>query len=320
LLLHSASLVGQQIVRTSHPQDSLQNSNGNLAPLGAQATGQAAEARTQILIRASELPGPGAQLIGLEVHAQSDVTLIYSSLQIRVAPTQNTTLSPTFAANLASPQLVLSQGALPVTYAQSSWTTILFGAPYVHNGQSSLVLDVQKIVDPATFALAVMDVPSQPTRPDLPRMIYAFGGPGSGASLSSSALVAADPLCVRLLWRSASTMRHRSDVAASGNHYALGTIVNLFVEATPGSSFFVGYDDALLGVPVVVPGVPDFLRITAPIATIGTVDATGIGALGVLIPLNPFLVGLRVVYQAGVFDVGTGSGRWTNTHEHRVSP
>lgn len=319
LMLPATSLVAQQIVRTSHPQDTLQSGNGNLAPLGVQATGQAAEARTQMLIRASELPGPGAQLVGIEVHAQSDVTLIYRSLQVRVAATQSAALSSTFAANLVAPQLVLQQTGLQVTYAQANWTTVSFSAGYVHDGQSALVLDIQKVIDPATFSLCVMDVPSQPARPELPRMLYAFGGPGSGADQSSSALVAADPLCVRLLWRGVPAMRHRSDRGASGNHYALGSIVSVVVEATPGSTFFVGYDDALLGVPVAVPGVPDLLRISAPIATVGSVDATGVGGFGVAIPLAPLLVGLRVVYQAGVVDVG-GAGRWTNTHEHRVNP
>src|SRR5262249_10510272 len=76
--LAGSDLAAQLFVRTAHPQETLQNNSGNLSPLGVFATGQAAEARTQILLRALELPGPGAQLAGIEVHSQGDSALLYS--------------------------------------------------------------------------------------------------------------------------------------------------------------------------------------------------------------------------------------------------
>ncbi|MBM3961920.1 MAG: hypothetical protein FJ306_08490 [Planctomycetes bacterium] len=41
-------LPAQQVARTAHPQESVHDNNGNLAPFGVFNTGAGAEARTQI--------------------------------------------------------------------------------------------------------------------------------------------------------------------------------------------------------------------------------------------------------------------------------
>lgn len=313
-------LPAQQGALTSHPQDSIQNGNGNLAPFGVQPTGQAAEARSQLLIRASELPGPGAVLVGIEVHAQADAALIYQLLRIRVGNTTAAALTSNLVANAQNAQTVLNQSGLFVNYATAGWTRIAFTTPFLHDGLSSIVIDVQKVVDTQTLPLVVMDVPSQPARTDLPRMMYAFGGPGSGASTATGALLSADPVCVRLVWNSAPTLRHRSDLGGSGNHYALGTPIDVTLTASNGSTYLLGFDVAFLASPLVVPGVAGVLHAAPPIARIGSVGAGGLASFTLSIPADPFLVGVNVVFQGGVLDGVTGVGRWTNACDGFVAP
>lgn len=313
-------LPAQQGALTSHPQDSIQNGNGNLAPFGVQPTAQAAEARSQILVRASELPGPGAVLVGLEVHAQADASLIYQSLRLRVGNTTLAALSSNLVANAQTAQTVLNAGNVVVNYTVANWTRIAFATPFVHDGVSSLVIDVQKVVDLQTLPLVVMDVPSPPTRTDLPRMMYAIGGPGSGASTATGALLSADPICVRLVWNGAPTLRHRSDLGASGNHYAIGTPIDVTLTTTAGSPFLLGFDVAFLAAPVTVPGVTGVLHVAPPIARLGSATAGGVASWTLPIPADPFLVGVNVVFQGGVLDLANGLARWTNACDGFVAP
>src|SRR5262245_48671945 len=69
-LAFAATLTCQQVQRTAHPQESIQNNNGTLLPFGCLSPTAFTEGRTQILIRDQELPGPGAILVGLEVHCE----------------------------------------------------------------------------------------------------------------------------------------------------------------------------------------------------------------------------------------------------------
>lgn len=313
-------LPAQQGALTSHPQDSIQNGNGNLAPFGAQPTGQAAESRSQLLIRSSELPGPGALLVGLEIHAQADATLLYQLLRIRVGNTAASGLSSNLTQNAQNAQTVLDASGFQVVYSVAGWTRIAFAAPFAHDGSSALVIDVQKVVDPLTLPLVVMDVPSPPSRPDLPRMVYAFGGPGSGASSATSALLSADPICVRLVWNGAPTLRHRSDLGPSGNHYAIGTTIDVALTTTAGSPYLLGFDVAFLASPIAVPGFAGVLHVAPPIARLGFASASGVASWSLPIPPDPFLVGVDVVFQGGVLDLANGVLRWTNACDGFVAP
>ncbi len=316
----SASLAAQQVVRTAHPQESLQNLNANLAPLGVLATGQAAEARAQILLRPLELPGPGAVLVGIEVHSQTAGTLVYSSLNIRAAATSAATLSTSFDANLANPVTVLAATNLSVAYSATAWTTLPVTGGYVHDGQSALILDFRKVVSPTRLIQIAMDSPSPPVRTDRPQMLHATGGIGSGAAQATIATTAADPLCLRLLWTGVPAMRHRSDPGPSGNHYALGTVVTYTVEGQPGSFYISGLATSALAAPVTVPGVQGLLYVFAPYDQVAFLDANGIAVHTVTIPPAAVFVGLHVTYQAGVLDALTGNGQFTNAHDHYVNP
>src|SRR5262249_2043563 len=99
----AAPLACQQVQRTAHPQETIENSNGSVLPLGCLDATAFTEARTQIQLRSQELPGPGAVLIGMEVHCQQTLALDYTSLEIDVFRTTASGLSVTFANNETLP-------------------------------------------------------------------------------------------------------------------------------------------------------------------------------------------------------------------------
>ncbi|MGE3171782.1 MAG: hypothetical protein AB7O97_04095 [Planctomycetota bacterium] len=315
----AASLAAQQVARTAHPQDTLVNGGGNLAPLGVFPTGIGAEARTQLLLRSVELPASGAVLTGIEVHCPGTLTMTYQALTITVARTTQTGLGNTFAANLAAPVVVLQGNGLSVPYVSGSWSVIPLNGSYVHDGFSSLVVEFRKVVSPGSLFFCSMDTPSAPARTDRPPMLYSLGGLGSGVANASVATVTAEPIALRLVWSGVPTMRHRSDIQPSGNHYALGSPVDLVVDGTPGSFFMTGVDLAFQPVPFVLPGVGGRLRVVGQTIGGGTLDANGVGVQTVRIPVDPGLVGVKVVYQGGVFDALTRVGTFTNGHDHFVN-
>ncbi|HLQ38994.1 MAG TPA: hypothetical protein VK348_14385, partial [Planctomycetota bacterium] len=186
-LLFAATLSAQTGNLTAYPQDSTQNSGGSMVPFGASSDGRYAEGRTQMLVPAPYLPGPGAVLTALWVKCQSSVAIHYGSLQITVAPTTTAALSTTFGDNLASPVVVLPASNLTVNYT-AQWTQIPFTTQYVHDGVSSLVIDVQKAVV-VPFPSAVMASTGSPRRSDLPNMLYATGILGSAASVAAAATI-----------------------------------------------------------------------------------------------------------------------------------
>src|SRR5688572_15823817 len=152
VLLLLSDLCAQQITTTSYVQSSLGGPSGNSIPFGCSATGLFAQSRTQILIPAQYLPGPNATLTGIAVHSQTATggngTLTYPILTVTVSPTTAANLSPTFANNLISPSIVLQVANLQVQWVANSWTWILFSVPYVHDGRSGLVIEIQKVVNP----------------------------------------------------------------------------------------------------------------------------------------------------------------------------
>lgn len=317
----TAGLAAQQVVTTAHPQETLQNRNGNLSALGVFTSGQAAEARAQILLRQLELPGPGATLVGIEVHTQTNSMLVYSALTIRAAATTATQLLPQFDANLQNPVTVLQATNLLVNYSTTAWTTIQLPTPYVHDGQSALVLDIAKVVSPNTVVQTIMDTPSPPARTDRPQMMHSFGNLGSGASSAVLATTTSDPLCLRLLWTGVPTMRHRSDPGGPlGNHYSLGSFVTYTVEGEPGAFYISALAPASLATPIPLPGAVGLLHIIAPFDHIGFLDANGVAVHTVLIPAQTVFLGLRATYQAGVQRQTDGLGQLTNAHDHFVNP
>jgi hypothetical protein len=310
-------LCAQQL--TAHPQETLQNGNGNLVPFGVLSTGQFGEGHSQILIPAYELPPEPALLLGLEVHCQATASVTYAALDMTLAPTQATALSMSFASNLvAGPQSVLSATNLNVAYSSNAFVPFPFTTPYVHDGVSSLVIDIQKQVQAAaSYPFLTMSTSSSPSRNDRPAMIYAFGTVGSGASTATSAAVAATSLVLRLQWASVATLRNRSDVGPSGNQYGLGSTVRFTVDGPANGYFAVAVALGFLPAPQSVPGVAGALLLSGPVvAGSGLLDGAGSGTQMLSLPTLSAFVGYKLCYQGCVIDLANNGVRLTNGTDH----
>ena len=64
-LLLAASFATAQGALTAHPQETLQNGNGNLVPFGVLSTGSFGEGHTMILIPKDELPSVASLFSGV---------------------------------------------------------------------------------------------------------------------------------------------------------------------------------------------------------------------------------------------------------------
>lgn len=321
LVAAASCAMAQQL--TAHPQETLQNGNGNLVPFGVLSTGQFGDGHSQILIPARELPTEPMLLLGLEVHCQATATVTYAGLDLTLAPTTATSLSTNFASNLTpGAQQVLQATGLTVAYSSTAFTPIAFTAPYVHDGSSSLLIDIQKQVQAAaSYPFLTMSTSSSPTRTDRPAMVYAFGTVGSGAHLATTATVAAPALVLRLAWAGAATLRNRSDLAPSGNQYALGSTVRFTVEGAPNGFFAVAAALGFLPAPLPVPGVGGALWLDSPVVVgTGLLDAAGAAIQLVTLPSQNAFVGYKLCYQGAAFDLLQNSVRLTNAVDHFLNP
>lgn len=122
LALLSSLLPAQIDTLTAHPQETLQNGNGNLVPFGVLTTGSFGEGHTMFLVPKDELPSTPAVLTGIEIHCQATSALTYSSLILNLGSTTATALVPTFANNFPTPPTnVLNAVGLTVNYASNAW-------------------------------------------------------------------------------------------------------------------------------------------------------------------------------------------------------
>ena len=318
----AAALPCQQsaLHRTAHPQETLQDGNGDVLPLGCAGPADFTEARTQILFRSQELPGPGATLVGIEVHCQDTLTLRYASLEIDAFATTATSLSDTFADNITLPvRALLRLRQDPVTYDATRWTDLPQSGMYVHDGVSSLVIEVRKVVDPATARFATMSTTLSPVRTDRPGMVCSFGGPGSGASTAAAAQTRSVPLAMRLLWIHAPTVRLLGDQAPSGNQFGLGGSIVQTVEGAPGSivADFVG--TSFLAPPRFLAPVAGQWLVDGVTLGVGLLPATGRAQRRIAIPNDGNLVGLHLTYQSATIDL-THFAQFTNGADHFVNP
>ena len=321
LALLTPFVAAQNSSLTAHPQETLQNGNGNLVPFGVITSGQFGEGRTQFLVPKDELPSFPAVLAGIEIHGQGAAVMDYASLKLNIGPSTAVTLSSNFASNLpASPTTVLQATALQVSYV-GTWTPITFTVPYVHDGASAMVIDIQKVVQTAaSYPFMTMSTSSSPTRTDRPAMVYAFGFPGSGASLSTVGQYAATPLSFRLVWSNTPTIRNLSDVGTSGNQYGVGSNVTLTVNGTPNHLWVLAAALTFLPTAVPVPGLQGDLRLNGPVVFAGgLLDPNGVATQLVAIPNNPGLVGFYLTYQGAIIDPATVGISLTNGTDHFVN-
>lgn len=307
-LLVTAALFAQSNI-TAYPQDTIQNNSGNLVPFGVIGpAGNFAEGHTQVLIPAAYLPGAGVST-GIWVNGQNVASLTYGSLQITMSPTTVTSLSSTFATNLTAPQVVLNATNLTVNYT-GQWVQIPFTTPYVHDGVSSVVIDIQKVVAPP-LSFETMSTTSNPSRSDLPPMVYAFGLPGSGANTAPVGNISAPALAVRLDWTGVPTMRLLSDrFGANNNQFAIGGSITDTVNGTPGSFYVNQVGTALQNLPL--PPIVGVWRVNGVTLNLGTLSPAGDAALTLPIPSNPSIIGLYLAFESVTVDAITSVPQFTN--------
>jgi hypothetical protein len=317
-----ASALAAQVQTTAHVQESTIGNLGNVAPLGCNPTGLFAEARSQILIPARYLPGPGAVLLGLAAlgssSAATNTSLTYASLRITISRTAATSLNASFASNLPAPELLLNVTNLTVNWQATAFTPITFVNTYSHDGASSLVIDIQKVVSP--IGDAGMKTIQNARRTDLPRMINAFGTAGSNAHLATTATVTTNsPISLELRWAGPAgtftpTVKLKSDPSAPFRApFAIGRPVDTIVQGAPGFLFanFEGF--SLSGTPLSIPGVPGQLWLASPLMlNVGILPASGESTLTQTIPNDPALVNLYLAFQSLVTDLSLVQPRLTN--------
>jgi len=323
--LFTTLLSAQNPALTAHPQETLQNGNGNLVPFGVLTTGSFGEGHTMFLVPANELPSFPALLYGIEIHCQATASLTYSSLTLNCGPTTATSLQTTFANNFpTAPTNVLQAVGLTVNYSSSAWVQIPFTSPYVHDGVSALVIEIQKVVQQAaSYPFMTMSTSSSPPRTDRPNMVYAFGTPGSGASQALTGPYQANPLSFRLVWQGTPTIRNRGDLVAgpSSNQYGLGGTVTLTMNGPPSNLYLMAAATSFLPVAFPIPGITGNLRLNSPVIfDSGLLDPAGVATYVLNIPNNPALVGFYLAYQGATIDPATVGISLTNGMDHFVNP
>lgn len=323
LALLAPFLHAQNPALTAHPQETLQNGNGNLVPFGVLSTGSFGEGHTMFLVPKDELPSFPAILWGIEIHGQASATIDYASLTLNLGPTTATTLVPTFASNFpTTPTTVLQATNLQVNYLSNAWVQIPFTQPYVHDGVSALVIEIQKVVQTAaSYPFMTMSTSSSPSRTDRPNMVYAFGTPGSGASTALTGPYAANPLSFRLVWAGTPTLRNRGDIGTSSNQYNVGGSVTLTMNGPASNLYVLAAATGFLPAAVPIPGITGDLRLNgAVVFDGGLLDPAGVATYLFSIPNNPALVGFYITYQGAAIDPVTGGITLTNGTDHFVNP
>ncbi|MBN2489569.1 MAG: hypothetical protein JXQ29_01810 [Planctomycetes bacterium] len=306
LVLAAAGTSAQFQTYTAWAIDSSQGGFGIWHPLGSLSTGTADEARWQQLFLAPYLPPVRALLDGIELAPHVSTTVPYTSVIFSAGHTSVTSLSRTFATNLPVPVTVHGFQSQSIAWPSTGqWYRFTFQAPLVYDGQSHLIIEVQKIIDRVTNpGLGTMSHLNQyPRRNDLPWPIWSTGSVGSGAATAPQAgtIYNGGPLLMRLYWTGARTLTIGSTWSSGRQPYHLGSTVNLTTRGPAGEVFLVGFDVALRSSPLVIPGIQGawWLQGTFNLLGMGIINAQNEGKLSLPVPNAATLVGTQVYFQAG---------------------
>ena len=325
----SPPTVAQSLTYSSYPQDTLAESTGTYASFGTNATGGGDESTFQQMVPARYLPGTGTPILGLEVAANYTGSVTYSFLQITLAHTTATSLSKTFASNLASgATVVLGGNDVTLNYVRGAWSQIAFATPFFYDGTSNLVIEIRKLIDrakhpPQWRGHLTMQTRGNPVRFDLPQQVYDFGPFGSGVSqATTSRLGSVYPMSIRLDWGGSPTLVLKSDpggTTPNGATFALGTSFDHTVQGRPGANyaglFSVGFAPSPFSHPILVGlGYLDLTRTVTLLS--GTVPGTGFATTTMTIPTGASLVGLHATFQSVVVE---GPLKWTNAADAIVN-
>ncbi len=220
--------------------------------------------------------------------------------------------------NWTAPQLVY-QSASTIAWKGSDWTTLVLDRPVPLDGQSGLVIEVQKELAPASASgfLATMSTGTMFSLPNgLPDAIWATGPLGSGASMAPRADAVGRPIQMRLLVDT-PTITLRSD-PVTGRTFEPGSAVEVAAYGQPGSCYCAIIDVAFQ-TPYVLAGVLGFGRVHALAEfPLRDVPASGRDVFSFQLPNNPDLAGSWFMLQAG-FALPGAPAAWSNATAFRVS-
>ena len=294
---------------TAHPIDNPTSSlSQNIPFAGGHVNWD--EARSQFLLTAPYLPPAGALILGIELVPISTNTFHYERFELWLDHTQNTTLSPMFAANLTSPQLVFSRSPGTVTWTGGNWSSVQFDTPFVYDGVSNLVLECRKKIDRPSHGTISPSVSHRlfiyPSRTDLPAPIWDWGTYGSGVIDSGSArATTSQQMLIRLLVGGTPTLTIDStrdtSTTSSRSYFHIGATLTTTVQGTPGSSAYHLFGVPLSQFPIPVASVQGELWLMPPLIVAygqGAIDASGRHSASLPIPNDPALVGVHTYMQA----------------------
>lgn len=303
LLVLVGALGAQNYV--AYPMDCLHGYRGQVIPLGASTSTNFDESRTQHLIPAQYLPSAGGDIIGFDVSPHVTGTVPYKALTVSMGHTLATVLSTTFAANLPNPTLVLAIKALKMNYpSKTAWDTINFNSPFKYDGNSNLIIEVQKEIDRTASPSTVShQTTNYPARTDIPRPLFAYGAGGSGQVNAATGSLFSDSS--RIMWRlrvlnSATVSIASTRSSTSQDFFHLSAKVTLTVQANANDVYVNTIDFALRPSPGTIPGLQGayWLPSLFNIIWIGVVPASGRGDMPLIIPNVSALVGKHVYFQS----------------------
>ena len=324
--LLAGALVAQNHV--SYPQDSTTGGNGNNIAFGVSVGSSLDEGRYQQLIPSTHLPTTPAVIVGVEVVSTALTThnLTLESLQVTLSHDNRTQLDPNAAVNLPAPVVVLAAQNTALTYTPGQWSPIPFTTPFVYDGTSDLVIDVQKVFNRSVAPApppggSSMSRAAHPGRPDLPRSRWAFGGYGSGAASAATLNFFGDPLLLRLQVGAMPTTVLRGDrVNNNANFFAIGSPFDVEVRAQPNQLFGVFVSTSFQSPAVIAPLGGSLLLAGPVILKVAMTGSTGIDTTTAMIPNDAGLVGTQLTWQSAVVSTSGTSGFFTCATDLFVNP
>lgn len=300
---------------TAYSVDALHGSFGHWAFFGVLSTGNSDECRAQMLIPAAFLPAAGGAIVAIEVSPHVEGTITYQRLDLQFGTCPTPVLGTDMDANLPAPQTVYSAPpGTTITWASRQlWQRIDLQIPYIHLPGTDVVFESRRVIQrPATAAITVSHQMSNgPQRRDLPRPVWAEGGPGSGrADQRTGSMYSGPHQLIRLVFAGAPTLTITGP-RVGGTQFRIGQSLTITTRGNPGELFAHAIDTSLSAVPIAIPQVGGFLFLTpfCAVVSIGGLDAGGLGAQTIQIPGDPGLVGLQAYFQAVT---GSASFLWTN--------
>ena len=312
----------------AYPQLSVNTSQGINAPLGYTNIPTLAntfeEARVQQLIPARFLPTVPTFVNGITFHPTTTGPVTYTQLTVTMSLANLSGLSGVFANNLPSPITVYNQQNVTLNFTSKVPFTIPFPTPFVLDGASDLVIEIQKdaVVDPnVAGSRGGVQLAQRPSRSDLPIPYYNQGNAGSGAWQAASATGASSQVVKLRLEISdiggqpLDFLNLRNDLPSGiKDIFTGGSNLDVEIDTDVGSFYWVFLSQGFNTNPLKVGSVRGEAWLN-PLTAQQLFQGIAIQdpqVISTVIPTNPNLVGVLFGAQAVVFNPFRGNAMFTN--------